>query len=90
MKNMVELLSGSKGGLDPKVYLLIFLKFIQVRLSHHLPPIIACVMAVLSMSLHSFRYAASLACIFSDISAMLGATCSLVIVRCKRWLARMH
>ena len=30
MKNMVEMLTGAKGGLDPKVYLLIFLKFIQV------------------------------------------------------------
>lgn len=31
MKNMMDLLVGPKGGLDPKVYLLIFLKFIQVR-----------------------------------------------------------
>jgi len=31
MKNMVDLLVGPQGNLDPKVYLLIFLKFIQVR-----------------------------------------------------------
>lgn len=33
MKNMIDLLVGSKAGLDPKVYLLIFLKFIQVGVS---------------------------------------------------------